>query len=404
MSYESLIKIYYKYPTEHHKIYLGRFNATMMTRHFDFQIREFNHKNSYPAFFCYTEEFAALTEEIYKKHEDLLQMLNGVSPLVLEQYVLGSAVDEIRATSDIEGVYSTRREVKDVMNGTTQSARFSSIVGKYKVFFEDFAQINFSTCEDIRNFYDAFIHGEVISDKPNYKLDGVLFRKDSADVTAPSGKTIHRGVNPETKLIGMLNVALEVLNNSEIPLLVRVAVFHYFFAYVHPFYDGNGRTARFISSYFLTTRFHKLIGLRLSVVIKKNRKRYYELFEETNSEWNCGDLTPFVVGFTKIVSETFDDIVASLNVKIMQLAKYRQKLSALIESDELTKKIYEMLLYSSVYFGRGISMEGLMKETGKSRNTIKSRIGSMPENHVVCLNIGGKKFYKLNMEIFRKQG
>ena len=403
MSYESLREIYYKYPTEHHNIYLERFNAAM-TRHFDFQIREFNHKNSYPAFFCYTEEFAALTEEIYKKHEDLLQMLNGVSPLVLEQYVLGSAVDEIRATSDIEGVYSTRREVKDVMNGTTQSARFSSIVGKYKVFFEDFAQINFSTCEDIRNFYDAFIHGEVISDKPNYKLDGVLFRKDSVDVTAPSGKTIHRGVNPETKLIGMLNVALEVLNNSEIPLLVRVAVFHYFFAYVHPFYDGNGRTARFISSYFLTTRFHKLIGLRLSVVIKKNRKRYYELFEETNSEWNCGDLTPFVVGFTKIVSETFDDIVASLNVKIMQLAKYRQKLSALIESDELTKKIYEMLLYSSVYFGRGISMEGLMKETGKSRNTIKSRIGSMPENHVVCLNIGGKKFYKLNMEIFRKQG
>ena len=401
MSYESLIKIYYKYPTEHHKIYLERFNAAM-TRHFDFQIREFNHKNNYPAFFCYTEEFVALTEEIYKKHEDLLQMLNVLSPLVLEQYILGSAVDEIRATSDIEGVYSTRREVKDVMNGTTQSARFSSIVGKYKVFFEDFAQINFSTCEDIRNFYDAFIHGEVISDNPNYKLDGVLFRKDSVDVTSPSGKTIHRGVNPETKLIGMLNVALEVLNNSEIPLLVRVAVFHYFFAYAHPFYDGNGRTARFISSYFLTTRFHKLIGLRLSVVIKKNRKRYYELFEETNSEWNCGDLTPFVVEFTKIVSETFDDIVASLNVKIMQLAKYRQKLSALIESDELTKKIYEMLLYSSIYFGRGISMEGLMKETGKSRNTIKSRIGSMPENHVVCLNISGKKFYRLNMEIFRK--
>ena len=403
MHYESLRKIYYKYPTEHRRIYVERFNAPM-TRHFDFPIIEFNHKNSYPAFFCYTEEFALLTEEIYKKQEILLQMLNALSPLVLEQYVLGSVVDEIRASSDIEGVYSTRREVKDVMNGAMQSARFSSIVGKYKILLEDFTQINFFTCEDIRNFYDAFIHSEVISDKPNYKLDGMLFRKDSVDVTAPSGKTVHRGVNPETKLIEMLNVALEVLNNSEIPLLVRIAVFHYLFAYVHPFYDGNGRTARFISSYFLTTRFHKLIGLRLSVVIKKNRKRYYELFEETNSEWNCGDLTPFVVGFIKIISETFDDIALSLNTKVLKLAKYRKKLSALIESDELTKKIYEMLLYSSVYFGRGISMEGLMKETGKSRNTIKSRIGSMPENHVICLNIGGKKFYKLNMEIFRKQG
>lgn len=403
MHYESLRKIYYKYPTEHRRIYVERFNAPM-TRHFDFPIREFNHQKSYPAFFCYTEELALLTEEIYKKHEMLLQILNDVSPLLVEQYILGSIVDEVRATSDIEGVYSTRREVKDIMNGKTQSARFSSIVGKYKILLEDFVNINFITCEDFRNFYIEFIRDEITADKPNYELDGMLFRKDSVDVTAPSGRTVHRGVNPEIKLIEMLNVTLEVLNNSEIPLLVRIAVFHYLFAYVHPFYEGNGRTARFISSYFLTTRFHKLIGLRLSVVIKKNRKRYYELFEETNSEWNCGDLTPFVVGFIKIISETFDDIALSLNAKIMQLAKYRQKLSEMIEGDELTKKICEMLLYSSVYFGRGISMERLMKETGKSRNTIKSRIGSMPENHVVCLNIGGKKFYKLNMEIFRKQG
>ena len=136
------------------------------------------------------------------------------------------------------------------------------------------------------------------------------------------------------------------------------------------------------------------------MLIKRNRKKYYELFRETDSEWNCGDLTPFVLGFAEIISETFDDISVSLNNKVMQLTKYRQKLYALIKGDELTREIYEALLQSSVFFGGGISMEGLMKATGKSRNTIKSRLDSMPPEHVSeFLSDNSKKIYKLNLAI-----
>ena len=388
MKYESLSKIFYKHPAKHSEIYNERFNSPL-TRHFDFQIQEYNHRNKYPAFFCYTEEFAVLMEEIYKKHEDLLQALQAVPPLVLEQFILSSVVDEVRATSDIEGIHSTRKEIKEVVSGSVQSARFSSIVAKYKSILTDSAPIQFKTCEDIRAFYDEFAHKEVTANDPTHKLDGDLFRRDSVSITSASGKIIHRGVQPEEKIIELLNVTLEILHNPNIPLLARVAIFHYLFEYVHPFYDGNGRTARFIVSYF-----------RLSVLIKKNRKKYYDLFRETDSERNCGDLTPFVLGFTEIVSATFDDISLSLNNKIMQLAKYRQKLYALIEGDELTKAIYEALLQSSVFFGGGISMEGLMRTTGKSRNTVKSRLDNIPAGHV--LESGGgssKKIYRLNLSI-----
>ena len=399
MKYESLGKIFYKRPTEHNKIYNERFNSPL-TRHFDFQIQEYNHRNKYPAFFCYTEEFAVLMEEIYKKHEDLLQALQAVPPLVLEQFILSSVVDEVRATSDIEGIHSTRKEIKEVVSGSVQSARFSSIVAKYKSILTDSAPIQFKTCEDIRAFYDEFAHKEVTANDPTHKLDGDLFRRDSVSITSASGKIIHRGVQPEKRIIELLNVTLEILHNPNIPLLARVAIFHYLFEYVHPFYDGNGRTARFIVSYFLASRFHRLVALRLSVLVKKNRKKYYELFRETDSEWNRGDLTPFVLGFTGIVSATFDDILLSLNNKIMQLTKYRQKLHALIEGDELTKAIYEALLQSSVFFGGGISMEGLMRVTDKSRNTIKSRLDNMPTGHVFeSSGSGNKKIYRLNLAI-----
>lgn len=230
---------------------------------------------------------------------------------------------------------------------------------------------------DIRSFYDEFAHKEIAAENPRSKLDGKLFRKDSVDITSTAGKIIHRGIYPEEKIIEALNTSLEILNSEEIPLLARVAIFHYLFEYVHPFYDGNGRTARFIVSYFLTTRFHKLIALRLSVIIKKRRKIYYDLFKETDSD---------------------------LNNKMIQLIKYQYEfLPKLVNGDKLALKIYEALLQSSVFFGSGISMEELMKITGKSRNTIKSRLDSMPEGHFIKDVYGGQKiFYRLNIMIFNR--
>ena len=45
-------------------------------------------------------------------------------------------------------------------------------------------------------------------------------------------------------------------------------------------------------------------------------------------------------------------------------------------------------------------MEGLMRATGKSRNTIKSRLDNMPAGHVLeFVSVGNKKNYKLNLAI-----
>lgn len=396
MEYESLSKVYYKRPLQHKKIYSERFNSAS-TRHFDFNIQEYGRQNAYQAFFCYTEEFALITEKIYQRFSDVQQVLSAVPPLVLEQFILFCVVDEVRATSDIEGVHSTRKEIKDVINGEVQSARFSGIVAKYKSIISN-DMISFSTCEDIRKFYDEFIHSEVVSNNPANRLDGALFRKDSVDITSSSGKILHRGVQPEQKIIENLSVALEILNDEAIPLLARLSVFHYFFEYIHPFYDGNGRTARFIISYYLARHFNPLIALRLSTRIKKNKKKYYELFRETDSEWNCGDLTPFVLGFSEIISATFDEILMLLDNKINQLIRYQQRLDELISGDELTKEIYHALLQSSVFFGGGISMEDLMKVTRKSRNTIKSRMTLIPPEHIIVAeNKFGKKMFRLDL-------
>ncbi|WP_366520018.1 Fic family protein [Paenibacillus xylanexedens] len=54
---------------------------------------------------------------------------------------------------------------------------------------------------------------------------------------------------PEKDIVVAMGKLLNFMNNHEdIPLMIRVAISHYFYGYVHPFYDGNGRSSRFISS------------------------------------------------------------------------------------------------------------------------------------------------------------
>ena len=382
-------KIYYKNPEQHSEIYKARFNSPT-TKHFDFSIKQFGRRKSYPAFLCYTEELVLLIEKIYNQQ---------VPPLLLHQFELMSVVDEVKSTSDIEGVHSTKQELKEIVEGEKKSPYFSSIIKKYTTLTSN-EILSFKNCDDIRKFYDEFAHQEIISDEPTKKLDGEIFRKESVEIQTGTGKILHRGVYPEEKIIDSMTKALEILNDEKIPALIRIAAFHYFFEYLHPFYDGNGRTARFIASYFLAEHLNYLTALRLSVIIKRQRKKYYDLFKETDSEFNCGDLTPFVCGFISMVAATFDDIENILNRKMEQLLRFQKKLSELALSDKVTREIYKILFQAGLFFAKGVSMEELMTATGKSRNTIKSRIENAPNGHIIIT--GTKKhFYRLNMMIFK---
>jgi len=331
----------------------------------------------------------------------LLYKVHSVPPVVLRQFALSCILDEVKSTNDIEGVHSTRKEIKEILDGVSSSSRFSSIVNKYYNILNN-EKIDFSTNDDIRKFYDIFAHEEVAAEHQENRLDGKLFRKNSVDIMSSNDKTIHRGIFPEEKILTSMEEALSILNSDEIPLLVRVSIFHYLFGYIHPFYDGNGRTDRFITSYFLAQHFHYIVALRLSVLIKRNRKQYYKLFSDMDSEINRGDLTPFVYGFMSIISDTFQDIIDILERKRTQLKKYEEKLNQMNFKDTLMQNIYYILLQSALFYGQGISIKELQDITHKARGTVQRRLDSIPKNYLV-IRKNRTLYYKLNMIIFKEQ-
>lgn len=402
MKFISLTKYFYQHTQEEYEIeYIRRLEAPF-TVHFNIPIHQYNRKSAYPAFLCYTGEILRLVEKFYKTYEQFLYTVNTVPPVVLYQFTRLSIVEEVKSTNDIEGVRSTKKEIREIMEKKgTHYHRLQSVVHQYLELLGE-EEIKFDTCQDIRNFYDDFTHQEITRENPQNRLDGSLFRKEPVQIQAATGKTIHQGLYPESRIIEALDQALRILHSEEYPLLIRLALFHYFFVYIHPFYDGNGRTDRFITSYFLSRKFHRLLAVRLSIYIKRNQSRYYHMLEEADSEKNRGDMTPFVMGFLEILIGSTEDTIGVLSRKNEQMRKYESRIDAFQLKDKLLKEIYITLLQAALFYGEGISMADLMKVTGKNRGTIQKRIDEIPGNHLIVTKAGKTNYYKLNLMLFKE--
>lgn len=402
MKFISLTKYFYQHTQEEYETeYIRRLEAPF-TVHFNIPIHQYNRKNAYPAFLCYTGEILRLVEKFYKTYEQFLYTVNTVPPVVLYQFTRLSIVEEVKSTNDIEGVHSTKKEIREIIEKKGMHYhRLQSVVHQYLELLGE-EEIKFDTCQDIRNFYDDFTHQEIARENPQNRLDGSLFRKEPVQIEAATGKTIHQGLYPESRIIEALDQALRILHSEEYPLLIRLALFHYFFVYIHPFYDGNGRTDRFITSYFLSRQFHRLLAVRLSIYIKRNQSRYYHMLEEADSERNRGDMTPFVMGFLDILIGSTEDTIGVLSRKNEQMRKYESRIDAFQLKDKLLKEIYITLLQAALFYGEGISMADLMKVTGKNRGTIQKRIDEIPGNHLIVTKAGKTNYYKLNLMLFKE--
>lgn len=403
MSYIPLKKLYYSISFEEYDLKYSERVHSPYVQNFDVRIKAYHRINSYPAFVGYSPEILLLIQSIYQKYIALLSLLRFCPDIMIHQYCMRCMIDEIQSTNEIEGVRSTKRQIQNVLHEQSVPKNFRhlvSLVDKYKKIMDD-QEIKFSTCQDIRKFYEDFALDEVLQENPEYALDGMIFRKGAVDITSKTDRSKHQGVFPESAIIHDMTEALSILHDQNIPVLIRLSVFHYLFEYIHPFYDGNGRTGRFIISYYLAKEFHHIIAFQLSVIINKNKKTYYDLFEEADNEWNRGELTSFVYGFLQFIDQAFSETLSRLQKKRDQLQRFANKLFELIQSkDPLEKDIYFILLQASLFSGVGVTMKDLIETTQRNKITIRNRLQRIPNEYLLS-DLSRKPYrYRLNMKIF----
>jgi Fic family protein len=100
-----------------------------------------------------------------------------------------------------------------------------------------------------------------------------------------------------------INELIDWANNSELETIIKVAIFHHRMVWIHPFFDGNGRTTRLIFNLLLMKE-----GYPPAIILKNDRKKYYDALNAANN----GD-------YSKIVLMVFQAIERSLNIYLGSL-------------------------------------------------------------------------------------
>lgn len=370
MPYTELIKLYYSEPDQYETVYHERFSSPY-AQHIDFMIGQF------PAFFVVTPEIQARMLAIQRIDKKIVLVCSRLPEVALEQFSKRCLIDEIVLTNNIEGVHSTRREIDGIlMNLGKQDkhTRFKGLVQKYLMLQME-EEIALKSCEDIRQVYDGLTLREVVEDCPENMPDGRIFRKGSVSVQSATQKEIHRGLYPEDKIISAMEDALAYLNDESAELLYRISVFHYLLGYIHPFYDGNGRLNRFISSYLLAKELQPILSFRLSYTIKENIREYYEAFKICNHPRERGDLTPFLHMFLKVVWESTEQLLTALTKRAELLDHYADSIMKLpYVDDPVFPKLYFYLIQAELFSEHGISTQELLAYLNLSRATLRKKL------------------------------
>ena len=392
--YVLLKSLYYDHKEEFEALYESRFNSNECV-HLNFSIA------NNPAFFLETPELMKKVVEITRLDKAISQLSNSLPGIALKQYINKCLIDEIVITNNIEGVHSTRKEIGEILDDLEGKSdkRFFGLVNKYNALITG-SYVSIKDSRDIRELYDEMFLTEIIEENPKDAPDGEIFRKDHVNVVDSRQKVIHHGLYPESKIISSMDDAINILNDDDIDPLFRISIFHYLFGYIHPFYNGNGRLNRFISSYYLANTLESIMGYRLSYTIKENINKYYKSFKVVNEEINKGDITPFIFTYLDFIKESAINLRDGLVEKAKRLELFAKQLASLpYGNDEKYSRLYYYLLQASLFSEIGISTSELLQYLNVSRPTLQKRLNNIDESNLLITEKRDlNKFYQLNLD------
>ncbi|MFZ7987588.1 Fic family protein [Fusobacterium watanabei] len=325
--YENLIKLYYKKKNIEDE-YIKRIEnpSTFIT---DLKINPIKRGNKifekeYNLFYVNLMEHTLLQQEIFENSNKILSLSDpNEFPLIAIKEIVNKILsNELYKTNKIEGIESSKSQIysslKENGKSNKKANKLEGIIKKYK----DIMKKNFKDTQHIGKLASfRKIYGEMFEDfekSGNYKLDGKYFRKDTVKIINSVGKTIHIGIDGEEAIEKNMEDLIQFMNRKDIPFLVKASISHFFFEYIHPFYDGNGRFGRYLLSSYLARKLDILTAFSVSYSISKNLDDYYKSFVEVEDVNNYGEITFFVENILKTIKSGQEMIIELLNDSIIR--------------------------------------------------------------------------------------
>jgi Fic family protein len=233
----------------------------------------------------------------------------GPSEANKKQYLINSLMEEAIASSQLEGAATTRPEAKKILREGRKPKNTSErmIVNNYRTIrrLKELRDQPLS-CELILEIHREITKGTLASEaeETEFRICDDIVVSDKADPT----KVYH--YPPKCEKIPAMIDDLIVFANSEdefIHPIVKAIIIHFLIGYIHPFNDGNGRTARAIFYWYALKHHYDLLEyISISRIFVHAPAQYARAYLLTETDSN--DMTYFIDFNIRIISQALDNL------------------------------------------------------------------------------------------------
>lgn len=319
-----------------------------------------------------------------------LAELKGVSKTIpnIEILINSLVLQEAKDSSEIENIITTHDEL-------------------YKSFF-DTEPIDLST-KEVKNYTFALKKGfERIQESKIFVIKHIveiqeILENNKAGIRKQIGTNLRNSLTNEIIYIPpqdfeTINKLLKNLENyinidDETDDLIKMAVIHYQFETIHPFYDGNGRTGRIINVLYLVLKgLLDIPILYLSRYIIENKNDYYKLLQNVrlNNEWENWVLF-MLNGIEKTAESTIKTIseIKNLITKVNDLILLKYP------------KIYSKELLDALFIHPYTKIDFLVEILNIHRETASKYLKNLEEIGILKEMKLNKTKYYINIELYK---
>lgn len=219
-------------------------------------------------------------------------------PASNQSFGLQAMTEEIHATFQIESIRSSRNSIRHILNGyAPRNEEESRIYGMKRGLDFIADRQNAITEENLHQLYQIS-SGDYLPDEDRLLPDH-FYRHDHVYVVG--GEESREGL-PAQQLPDAMKRLVDFTNAKDgINELHKAAILHFAFAYYHPYFDGNGRTARLLHLWYLVQQgYPAALFTPFSRYIAESKAAYYKAYDRVEKNAPISgytDVTPFLSYF-----------------------------------------------------------------------------------------------------------
>ena len=319
-----------------------------------------------------------------------LAELKGIAQTMPNQNILINAImiNEAKTSSRIENIVTTHDEIYKAMIKTNDASPAAKEVTDYRAAIWE----GYRLVEERKMINTNII--VKIQEKLEHNQAGIRSALGTVIKNTATDEVIYTPPQEKEEILKYMKNLEEYINDDSdmVDPLIKLAMIHYQFESIHPFYDGNGRTGRIINILYLVLKdLLETPILYLSKYIIRNKMKYYELFQETRRTGNFEEWIIYILEGIEEMSEETIDIITKIRDEILKMKHELRD----------NTKIYSKELLEALFYEFYTKIPYIQKQLGVSDKTAQKYLDSLVElGMLTSEKIGRERIYR-NERLFK---